>query len=101
MDELIRLLNACSGTPYRTVLLCAGDVWEGLLAAGVPAAPADLAELGACDPSRAVVITAPGYAPGRWKLIQHDHCCPTGELTCLLLSAATHLECTVLGERRG
>jgi hypothetical protein len=100
MDDLMLLLITCSATPFRTVLLCAADVWESVRAADVPAALASPLEFDACELTGTVVITAPGYQPGRWKLIQHDNCCVTRSRTCLDSPVVTHDGCTVLGEAR-
>jgi hypothetical protein len=99
MEDLIALLGACAGTPFRTVLLCARNVWEAVEAAGAPAALAVPLEFDACELTGTVVITAPGYRPGAWKLIQHDGCRVTSQRTCLGSAAVTHRDCTVLGER--
>lgn len=98
MEDLIALLCACSGTPCRKVLVCAQDVWEEMQAAGAPAVLVQPLEFDIRELTSAGVIIAPGYGPGRWKLILHDRCRIAGGRTLLGSVVVSHRDCTVLGE---
>lgn len=100
-DRLTGLIKEHYGTKYQKVLQCAQDIWDALKETSAPAEPRRPWEPDLTFLTGINITVIPSYAPGRWKLVRHDHCEVIGGETIDQAMIVTHEDCTILAESWG